>query len=101
MEKEKRGIKATTVSPFQSPRPHIFLRPEANPLPGAVLETDVTVAALVGLCFFCERPSLRPTSPRPSGRRGASSHDPEERVDIVAFDGVSAGGDHLVLGLSH
>lgn len=31
----------------------------------------------------------------------ARSHDPKERVDVVALDGVSTGRDHLVLGLTH
>lgn len=36
-----------------------------------------------------------------SGGRSAGSHDPEERVDVVALDGISTGRDHLVLGLTH
>lgn len=36
-----------------------------------------------------------------SGGCGASPHDPEKRVDVIAFDGVSTGRDHLVLGLTH
>lgn len=43
---------------------------------------------------------LDPSSP-PSGGAGPGSHDPEERVDVVALDGIAAGGDHLVLGLTH
>ena len=39
--------------------------------------------------------------PSPSGGCGAGSHDPEEGVDVIALDGVSTGGDHLVLGLTH
>lgn len=37
----------------------------------------------------------------PSGGCSASSHDPEECVDVVALDGVSTGRDHLVLGFTH
>lgn len=36
-----------------------------------------------------------------SGRSRSSSHDSEEGVDVVALDGVSAGSDHLVFGLTH
>lgn len=38
---------------------------------------------------------------RTSGRRCAGPHDPEECVDVVALDGISAGGNHLVLGFPH
>lgn len=37
----------------------------------------------------------------PSGGCSASSHDPEECVDVIALDGISTGRDHLVLGLTH
>lgn len=51
------------------------------------------------LLVYLSIPAL-PVFP-PSGGCSASSHDPEECIDVIALDGVSTGRDHLVLGLSH
>lgn len=64
--------------------------------------------ALAGLITVITRADckLLPSAPTSlilplSGGCGASPHDPEKRVDVIAFDGVSTGRDHLVLGLTH
>lgn len=84
----KTWIKAATVSPSQSPT-SVFR------LVDLVTLVNVTVLMPVNVSFcllstFCS-----------SGGCSASPHDPEQRVDIIALDGVATGRDHLVLGFTH
>lgn len=101
--KKDKKIKATTVSKI----PGLSVLSQAHYPPSCSWNWWLPkVTALNRYAWVCPSPfnpivqSCLRHSP-PSGGCSASSHHPEECVDVVALDGVSTGRDHLVLGLPH
>lgn len=78
---------------------HLRLRPKRRLLHWSHLRLVVQPAALKNKLDQSSAESTGLFSS--SGRRSARPHDPEEGVDVVALDGVPAGGNHLVLGFPH
>lgn len=94
--REKKNCQTTTVSHF-----HMYSHP------GCLIincsRTRATKCFSVGwvcfvqrICPFLHSPSILPTL----GGCSTSSHDPEQRIDVVGLDGVPTGRYQLVLGFT-
>lgn len=101
--RQKRLIKATTASRFMSSCGSCLIILGENPCWCQIdkvqhYSCSDSLCIVVVLSIASSIPAPPPLPP--SGGCSASFHDPEECVDVIALDGVSAGRDHLVFGLA-